>query len=79
MKIYVVKWFDYSTDGCSSEQYLNKGFANKKEALSFKSKLEKGKLNDEYGCDNGANLEVHNIPISKKGILFAINYFNQAI
>ena len=79
MKIYIVKWFDYTADGCSSEQWINKGFANKKEAISFKSKLEKGKLDDMYGCDNGANIEVHDIPISKKGILYAINKFNEAI
>tara|TARA_R100001443_G_scaffold64352_1_gene73893 strand:- start:822 stop:1061 length:240 start_codon:yes stop_codon:yes gene_type:complete len=79
MKIYVVTWFDCNADGCSGEQYINKGFANKKEAVSFKSKLERGKLDDEYGCENGADLQMYEIPISKKGILFAINNFNQAI
>tara|TARA_R100001443_G_scaffold117452_1_gene142994 strand:+ start:4125 stop:4364 length:240 start_codon:yes stop_codon:yes gene_type:complete len=79
MKVYIIKWFDYSADGCSSEQYINKGFANKKDAISFKSKLEKGKLDDEYGCDNGAELEEYDIPISKKGILYAINEFNRTI
>jgi hypothetical protein len=79
MKIYIVKWFDYTTNGCSSEQWINKGFANKKEAISFKSKLEKGKLNNEYGCEHEADLEVHDIPISKKGILYAINEFNRTI
>tara|TARA_R100000458_G_scaffold26928_1_gene24426 strand:- start:268 stop:507 length:240 start_codon:yes stop_codon:yes gene_type:complete len=77
MKIYIVKWFDYTSDGCSSEQYLNKGFTSKKEAISFKRKLEKGELDNEYGCEHGADLELYDIPISKKGILFAINHFNQ--
>ncbi len=77
MKIYVVNWFDYS-EGQGSEQWINKGFANKKQAISFKSKLERGKLDDEYSCME-ANLETHEIPISKKGILYAINHFNKAI
>ena len=69
MRIYIVK--DSSLN--ESNETLIRGFANLKKAKSFKSKLSRGikKANRYYdGC---ITLETKEIPISKKGILTAIN------
>ena len=69
MTIYIIK--------DNSFTYANiptvKAFANKKKAISYKSKLNRSlkKTNKYYeGC---IELETYAIPISKKGIINAIN------
>jgi hypothetical protein len=77
MKIYIVDWYD--VDGTPSA-YQRRGFVNKKEAVSFRSKLnrnfKKGELYlaDEKASEAVPPISVKDIPISKKGLLRAFNY-----
>ena len=69
MKIYIIKDKSFTVANIPTV----KAFANKKKAISFKSKLNRSlkKSNNFYeGC---TDLEVYEIPISKKGIINAIN------
>tara|TARA_R100000655_G_scaffold31221_2_gene62690 strand:- start:295 stop:537 length:243 start_codon:yes stop_codon:yes gene_type:complete len=79
MKIYIVNWYD--VDGHPSP-LQNRGFVNKKEAVSFRSKLNKTfKKGEDYISptdDSKANrfvdpVSVIDIPISKKGLIRAFN------
>lgn len=78
MKIYIVKW--YNAD--KVPQYNTMGFANKKEAVSFRSKLMRERKKYLKGIDTGALFVAHrpvdhpveiDIPISKTGLLTAFN------
>ena len=77
MKIYIVKWYDEDADNC----FKNRGFVNKKEAVSFRSKLNRAykKGCHDESLDSKADafvdpVEVIDMPISKKGLIKAFNY-----
>ena len=46
MKIYIVEWYDVNAAGL----FLKRGFVNKKEAVSFRSKLNKTFKKGEKTC-----------------------------
>ena len=78
MKIYIVEWYD--VDG-SPSPFQIKGFVNKKEAVSFRSKLNRAykKGCHDESLDSKADafvdpVEVIDMPISKKGLIKAFNY-----
>ena len=73
MKIYIIKDKSFKVDNIHLPNYpIIKAFANKKKAISFKSKLNRAlKKNTE--------LETYDIPISKKGIINAINSINLSL
>ncbi len=68
MKIYVVKWENPK----EKNSHQIKGFANKKSAISFKSHVKRGLISYYEGID--PIIDIIEIPITKKGILKAINY-----
>lgn len=80
MKIYIIKDKSFKVDNIHLPNYpIIKAFANKKKAISFKSKLNRAlKKNNNYyeGC---TELETYDIPISKKGIINAINSINLSL
>lgn len=58
------------------DKWINKAFANKKTAVSFRSKLKRADIDDKYFNENGESiLRVIDLPISKKGIISAINEY----
>ena len=78
MKIYIVEWYD--VNGVPSP-LKNRGFVNKKEAVSFRSKLNRAykKGCHDESLDSKADafvdpVEVIDMPISKKGLIKAFNY-----
>lgn len=75
MKIYIVEWYDVHAQG----QWLKRGFVNKKEAVSFRSKLNRTYRKGEDLAGEKADrfvepVSVIDIPISKKGLIKAFNY-----
>ena len=70
MKIYIVR----NKVNIYPFEDIKKGFANKKDAVSFRSKINRDVKNnlDTY-CKGCITLETKEIPISKKGILTSIN------
>ena len=72
MKIYIIKDKSFA----HSNSAIIKAFANKKHAISFKSKLNRYLKKTNNYHDGCTELEIHNIPISKKGIINAINHIN---
>ena len=69
MKVYIVKDWGYSQN-----RIFNKGFANKRQAQSYKSNYVKGlKFRGVEVPSSRVVIETVEIPITKKGILKAIN------
>lgn len=68
MKIYIVH-YESSEDG-----YNIQGFANLKRAKSLVSKLKRNNRKGIINCLKEPKIIEKEIPISKKGILTAINY-----
>lgn len=76
MKIYIVNFWDNSEDGDTN---ISKAFANKKTALSFISKFKKATYDDIYYNECGDyTLREIDLPISKKGLLAAINEYESS-
>ena len=69
MKIYIIK----DTSLHQHNETFIRAFANKKKAISFKSKLTRGIKKAYRYYDGCIKLQIHDIPISKKGILTAVN------
>ena len=68
MKVYIVKWENPKENNANQI----KGFANKKSAISFKSHVKRGLISHYEGRE--PVIETIEIPITKKGLLKAINY-----
>jgi hypothetical protein len=68
MKIYIVHSESFQ------EGYEIEGFANRKKAVSKVSKLKRQHRRDIIALKKEPKIIIKDIPISKKGILTAINY-----
>lgn len=73
MKIYIVHFEDNAED---QDRNICKAFANKKAAISFISKCKRAERDDQYFnfCKDFSLREI-DLPISKKGLLDAVNYY----
>ena len=71
MKIYIVHSESFQ-EGIYT--YEIEGFANRKKAVSKVSKLKRQHRRDIIALKKEPKIIIKDIPISKKGILTAINY-----
>ncbi len=73
MKIYIVNYTKINNqNGCLIETH--KGFLNKKDAVSFESKVRRGLIDGTHKGLTYESLIEKNIPKTSKGIISAINF-----
>jgi len=73
MKIHIVKFTKIDPrNGCFVKTH--KGFLNKKDAVSFESKVRRGLIDGAFKGLTYSSIIEKNIPANKTGILDAINF-----
>lgn len=78
MKIYIVNYTKIDTqNGCLIRTH--QGFLNKKDAVSFESKVRRGLIDETCKGLTYESLLEKNIPKNSEGIIKAINYQNLPI